>query len=83
VTFSGGEPLLQINDLEPLLKSLKNKNINICFETALFVPEKYLKIAKKYSDEFIVDIKMINHENCKKVIGGKIDQYLNNINYLI
>lgn len=82
VTFSGGEPLLQINDLEPLLKSLKNKNINICFETALFVPEKYLKIAKKYSDEFIVDIKMINHENCKKVIGGKIDQYLNNIKLL-
>ena len=82
VTFSGGEPLLQINKLEPLLKSLKNKNINICFETALFVPEKYLKKAKKYGDEFIVDIKMINRKNCNEVIGGKIDQYLNNIQFL-
>ena len=82
VTFSGGEPLLQINNLEPLLNSLKNKNINICFETALFVPEKYLKIAKKYGDEFIVDIKMIDSRNCREVIGGKISQFLNNIDLL-
>lgn len=27
VTFSGGEPLLQIKEFKPLLKSLKNKNI--------------------------------------------------------
>ena len=79
VTFSGGEPLLQINNLEPVLKSLNNKKINICFETALFVPEKNLKIAKRYGDEFIVDIKMINSRNCKKVIGGNINQFLNNL----
>ena len=82
VTFSGGEPLLQINNLEPLLNSLKNKNINICFETALFVPEKYLKIANKYCDEFIVDIKMIDSITCKEVIGGKINQFLNNLELL-
>ena len=82
VTFSGGEPLLQIDKLEPLLKSLKDKNINICYETALFVPEKYLKTAEKYGDEFIVDIKMVDHENCRKVIGGKINQYLDNIKLL-
>lgn len=82
VTFSGGEPLLQIDNLEPLLKSLKDKNINICFETALFVPEKYLKTAEKYGDEFIVDIKMVDHENCRKVIGGKINQYFDNIELL-
>lgn len=82
VTFSGGEPLLQINNLESLLKSLKNKKINICFETALFVPEKYLKIAKKYSDEFIVDIKMVDSRNCKEVIGGQINQFLNNLKLL-
>lgn len=82
VTFSGGEPLLQIINLEPLLKSLKNKNIHICFETALFVPEKYLKIANEYTDEFIVDIKMIDSNNCKEIIGGKFNQYLNNLKIL-
>ena len=50
VTFSGGEPLLQIRSLEPLLKSLKHKNINICFETALFVPQEYLNRANFYAD---------------------------------
>lgn len=79
VTFSGGEPLLQIKDLEPLLKSLKNENIHICFETALFVPEKYLKIAEKYADEFIVDIKILKEKECKQILNGDINQYLNNI----
>lgn len=82
VTFSGGEPLLQIKLLEPLLKSLKLKNISICFESALFVPEAYLNIAKMYADEFIVDIKMLNSQNCRNILKGDINQYLNNINLL-
>lgn len=82
VTFSGGEPLLQIKYLEPLLKSLKDKHINICFETALFVNENLLNIAKVYADEFIVDIKMLDPENTKNVLGGDIDVYLNNLKSL-
>ena len=82
VTLSGGEPLLQIKQLEPLLKSLKLKNINICFETALFVPKEYLNIAKVYADEFIVDIKMLNPEDTKKILNGDINQYLDNLSIL-
>lgn len=82
VTFSGGEPLLQIRFLEPLLKSLKLKNINICFETALFVPQEYLNRAKFYGDEFIVDIKMLNPQNCKNILFGNVDQYLGNLKLL-
>ena len=44
VTFSGGEPLLQFDVLEPLLRRLKNENIHICVETSLFVPEDKLFI---------------------------------------
>ena len=82
VTFSGGEPLLQIRFLEPLLKSLKLKNINICFETALFIPEEYLNRAKFYADEFIVDIKMLDPQNTKNILKGNIDQYLFNLKLL-
>lgn len=82
VTFSGGEPLLQIEDLEPLLISLNKKNIDICFETALFVPEKLLKIAIKYANNFIVDIKILDSKKCKNILGGNINQYLNNLNLL-
>lgn len=82
VTFSGGEPLLQIRFLEPLLKSLKIKNINICFETSLFVPEDYLTRASIYADEFIVDIKMLNSENCRNILKGNLNQYLFNLKLL-
>ena len=82
VTFSGGEPLLQIKYLEPLLKSLKLKNINICFETALFIPNEYLNIAKIYADEFIIDIKMLDPENTQNILKGDINQYLDNLNIL-
>ena len=82
VTFSGGEPLLQIKYMEPLLKSLKLKNINICFETALFVPKEYVNISKIYADEFIVDIKMLNPENVRNILKGNINQYLDNLNSL-
>ena len=43
VTFSGGEPLLQIRALEPLLQKLKQEKVNMCIETALTVPEKYVE----------------------------------------
>lgn len=82
VTFSGGEPLLQIKQLEPLLKSLKSQNINICFETALFIPNEYLQIANRYGDEFIVDIKMLDSDNTKNVLNGNIGQFLDNLYYL-
>lgn len=82
VTFSGGEPLLQIKKLEPLLKSLKNKNINICFETALFVPGDLLELALLYCDELIVDIKMLDKQKCESILNGNVNQYLDNLKLL-
>lgn len=82
VTFSGGEPLLQIKNYEQILNSLKNNNINICFETSLFIPEKCLELANKYGDEFIVDIKILNEIECKNILNGNINQYLNNLSLL-
>ena len=82
VTFSGGEPLLQFETIEPLLKNLKNRNINICVETALFVPRKFLEISLKYVDEYIVDLKILDEETCKKVLAGRVMVYYKNIERL-
>lgn len=79
VTFSGGEPLLQIKELEPLLKRL---DINIAFETALFAGENLVKIANEYADELIIDIKMLNSENAKNVLGGNVNQFLSNLDFI-
>ena len=82
VTFSGGEPLLQFEKLEPLLQKLKEQNINICIETALFVPTNFLEIALKYVDEYIVDIKILDKMQAKNVLGADIDLYYKNIQKL-
>lgn len=82
VTFSGGEPLLQFDILEPLLQRLKNENIHICVETSLFVPKDKLSIAIKYVDLFYVDIKIFDEDKCKKVLGGNLKQYISNLDIL-
>lgn len=82
VTFSGGEPLLQAKQLEPLLKKLKENDINICIETALQVPKQLIEIVENYVDEFIVDIKILNKEKCKEILNGDIEAYMNNIKIL-
>ena len=47
VTFSGGEPLLQINFLKEVMKKLKKENINICLDTAGYSKEDYTEIIPK------------------------------------
>lgn len=82
VTFSGGEPLLQIKELKVLLVSLNNQDIHVCFETALFVNKDLLKLAIPYVDEFIVDVKVLTQDKCKSIIGGNVSVYLENLKLL-
>ena len=79
VTFSGGEPLLHFEKLEPLLKKLKQHKINICVETALNVPSQLVKLAIKYVDEFIVDIKILDKVLAKDILNGDVDLYYKNL----
>ena len=82
ITFSGGEPLLQVKELEPLLKKLKSNNVNIAVETNLQVDSELVNIALKYFDEFIVDIKILDKSLNSKILHGDIDLYINNIELL-
>ncbi len=82
VTFSGGEPLLQIQALEPVLKKLKEENINMCIETALQVPNELVELAISYIDEFIVDIKILDKEENQKVLNGNVELYEKNLQLL-
>lgn len=79
ITFSGGEPLLQFDVLESLLKKLENSDIHICVETCLFVPRDKVIIALKYVNIFYVDIKILNFNHCKEILGGNIDIYYSNL----
>lgn len=79
VTFSGGEALMQAKALENVLVILQEKGINMAVESAMFIPEECLKIALKYIDYFMVDVKILESSLCKKILGGNLDVYLSNI----
>ena len=57
VTFSGGEPLLQIKAILPVLEHLKMQSISIAMETSLYVSGANLEQALPYVDYWLVDLK--------------------------
>lgn len=75
VTFSGGEPLLQLDFLIEFAKLAKQKNINIAIDTCgqPFTNEKeYLEkfdILASLVDLFIVDIKCFDNDLHKEITG--------------
>lgn len=83
VTYSGGEPLLQVKNLEALWNHVKANNINQAIETALFVPKNLVEIAFPYINLWIVDIKILDANRCLSTIGGDISIYKNNVSFLI
>lgn len=82
ITFSGGEPLLHLHKVQSMLKRLKERDIHLSVETALHVPSEYLIQIMGWTDYFIVDIKILDRQNCKLVLHGNIDAYSENLGIL-
>jgi pyruvate formate lyase activating enzyme len=82
VTFSGGEPFLQLYKSIPLLQRLKEKHIHLCTETSLFAPIEYFSSVCVYFDLFYVDLKILIKDECKAILGGNIDLFFKNIDVL-
>ena len=58
VTFSGGEPLLQSEELVTILSKLKGLNVHIVLETTLVASEKAINLVLPYVDLYIIDLKL-------------------------
>lgn len=82
VTFSGGEALLQIDALIPVIIGLHNSGVHIAVETCLFVPPKNLQAALEFVDLFYVDTKILDAERCNALEKGNLDCYLSNLDTL-
>lgn len=82
VTFSGGEVLLQALSLLEILRELKKRHIHIAIETALFVPLKYLQQVADYVDLWMIDVKILEYQLCKEILGGDINVYIDNFSWL-
>ena len=81
VTFSGGEPLLQIDFLINVCKKLKKENIHIAVDTSGNGLGNYNELFK-YIDLILLDIKHVNKDGYKELTGGNIDKSLEFINEL-
>ena len=83
VTASGGEPLLQIDFLIELFTKLKSSGISTAIDTSgmIDITEKAKKLID-LTDLFLVDIKCINDEICKDLVGHSNKQELEFIKYL-
>lgn len=82
ITFSGGEPLLQLYKLENLLQRLKQEKINTTVETSLFCPEKNLTKIIEYISFYYVDVKSLEKSIVENVLGGKIELFFQNLDLL-
>lgn len=79
VTFSGGEPLLWIEELREVLQKLKSCNIHIAVQTSLFAPLENVIMALEYVDMLYIDIKILNRRSCKEILNGNISDYKKNL----
>lgn len=69
VTVSGGEPLLQIDFVIELFKKLKEKNIHTTLDTSGFIDIDKLKDLLKYTDLVLLDLKELDNDTHKDLIG--------------
>ena len=69
VTISGGEPLCQIDFLEEVLKGLKENGIHTALDTTGFAPWTSVERTIPYTDLYLFDLKHMNSESHKAVVG--------------
>lgn len=88
ITVSGGEPLLQIEELIALFKLAKAKNVHTCIDTAgePFSKEEpffsKFKELMEYTDLLLVDIKDIEEEAHKALTGKSNSNIMEMFRYL-
>ncbi len=83
VTISGGEPLLQVDFLINLFKELKKLGIHTAIDTSGMVDiTDKVKELISLTDLFLLDIKHINSEKCKALVGFSNEKELEFAKYL-
>ena len=70
VTVTGGDPLVQAKFVYELFKRLKEENIHTCIDTSgMFPLTDDIKNVLSVTDLVLLDIKHINENKCKDLVG--------------
>lgn len=76
VTFSGGECLLQAEELLPLLVECKKQNYSVALDTTGGIISKEVEKLLDYVDFVLLDIKSGNALEYEKIFGGNLSTVL-------
>lgn len=68
-TFSGGEPMLQIEFLNSLLEKCKEKDINTAIDTTGYTDYENFERIYEITDYFLYDLKLMNDDEHIKYTG--------------
>ena len=82
VTFSGGEPLLQQDFLEELLRQCHQKKIHTTLDTSGYCEWLVLNSISRFVDLFLYDVKIMDDEAHLKYTGVSNRIILNNLKKL-
>ncbi len=83
VTFSGGEPLLQSDEIVKLSHLLQSEDINYCLDTSGSVPlSDSVKQAVLDAELVICDIKFHNDTDYKKYTGASLETVCNFLDFV-
>ncbi|MBQ4649770.1 MAG: glycyl-radical enzyme activating protein [Firmicutes bacterium] len=79
VTFSGGEPLTHGKYLKEIAEVCQKNRINVCIESCGYSKFEEFKDALPFIDEMFMDIKLIDSQKHKEIIGAGNELILENI----
>ena len=82
ITFSGGEPLMQLDFLEALLKEIGKENIHVTLDTSGYVYFEDLDRISDKVDLILYDLKIMDDEKHEKYTGVSNRLILDNLRKL-
>jgi pyruvate formate lyase activating enzyme len=82
VTFSGGEPLLQIEFLKELLVECKKENLHVTLDTCGLSSTEAFESILDLVDLFLFDLKIMDDEQHKNYVGTSNKTILRNLELL-
>lgn len=82
VTLSGGEPFYQGETVLRLIEELKNRGLHVNAETCGYVDYDLLRQGAEMLDQILYDVKCVDEEKHKQVIGVSNEKILENLRRL-
>lgn len=82
ITFSGGEPTLQAENLLPLFDELKKEDIHICLDSNGGIWNEKIEQLLKLTDLVLLDIKQYNPQRHRDLTGRSNEQTLRTAEWL-